>query len=68
MKKLVLGALNTLQDVIRALREIERASADESVYLQDSDPGAVGAKKLWVHSDGTMRVRTADNSGWITVV
>lgn len=65
IQRLAFGALATLQDVIRALRSVERASAEELVYLQDSDPGAVGAKKIWLTTAGVASVRSADNSVWI---
>lgn len=67
IKRLAFAALNTLQDAMRALREIEQASQEEMLYLQDTDPGAVGAKKIWLHSDGTFKVRAADNESWLSL-
>jgi hypothetical protein len=65
LRRLVLGGLNTLQDVIRALREIERASADTLVYLQDSDPGAIGPGRFWITTAGITKIRDLANENWI---
>lgn len=62
---LVLGALNSLADVVKALRKVELESRKELVYLQDTDPGAVGAKRFWVTTAGVLRVRNEDNTAWI---
>lgn len=35
--------------------------------IQDGDPGAVGAGRLWITTTGTAKVRNAANSGWISL-
>jgi hypothetical protein len=67
VKPFTFGPLRTLQDVIRALGDVEKQSKETEFYMQDADPGAVGARKAWLHSDGTLKYRNATNDGWITV-
>jgi hypothetical protein len=44
------------------------ADFQSRLYVQATDPGPVGAGKVWAATDGLLRVRSADNSTWSVIV
>lgn len=44
------------------------ADLQTRLFIQATDPGPVGAGKVWAATDGLLRVRSADNSTWSVIV
>lgn len=67
VEQLTFAGLENVTQMQAALRQVEIASKQQLIYLQDSDPGAVGSRRLWVTMAGVMKIRSLDNASWISI-
>lgn len=63
--------LSALEKLAARVRKLEALDRPKSVYMQSTDPGAVGAGVLWVDTTGVapylIQVRDTTNTSWVAL-
>lgn len=62
-----------MEEIIKALvqriRKLETKDPGPAIYIQDTDPGAVGAYSLWINTTtNVLSYRDSTDTAWVNVV